>query len=69
MQSNDGSFLVGGALEKNFMLTTLLGATCGKNEKCSYLYQNVRIDALKLNLSSNITQKLFDKIYTRISDP
>ena len=30
MLSNDGSFLVGGALDKNFMLTTLLGATGGK---------------------------------------
>ena len=69
MLSNDGSFLVGGALDKNFMLTTLLGATGGKNENCSFIYQNDRNELLITNSLSNLTLRLFDKIYTRISDP
>ena len=50
MLSNDGSFLVGGALQKKSMLTTLLGATGGKNENCSFVYQNDRNELLITNI-------------------
>ena len=42
MLQNDGSGIIGGALEKKFWLTTLWGATGGKNENCSNIYQNDR---------------------------